>query len=190
MNSSPGRQRTGLLVRLRRRQPVTQAASTNELLGQSGVVGIKTGSTEDAGGCVVLARKVNDGNSLVITSVLGADLQYDANGMITLDKRWDDASQLLSFMDATFVWLPLDDAQTFREPADRAGRLACRRRGQPLRSGHHRRRHLHELPACAEPDGGGTIDIYYDNDRAGSLPLQPAAASARSDSALTLVPAA
>ncbi len=60
-----------------------QGAPTNHLLGQSGVVGIKTGSTEEAGGCVVLARQVNSGGSLVITAVLNADLAYDAAGHIT-----------------------------------------------------------------------------------------------------------
>jgi len=154
------------------------------------VVGIKTGSTEDAGGCVVLARKVNDGNSLVITSVLGADLQYDANGMITLDKRWDDASQLLSFMDATFVWLPLDDAQTFANLPTELAVWHVAVEGNPYVPVTTGDAISTNYQLALNPMAAARSTSTTNNDRAGSLPLQPAAASARSDSALTLVPAA
>lgn len=167
-----------------------QASSTNELLGQSGVVGIKTGSTEDAGACVVLARQVNNGNSTVITSVLGSELQYDAAGMISIDKRWDDASQLLSFMDATFMWLPLNDAQTFKNLPTELAVWNVQLEGNPSIPMTRGDDILTKYQLALNPDGGGTIDIYYDNDRVGSLPLKAGTASDEGDAAITLAPAA
>ena len=51
--------------------------TTNQLLGQLGVIGGKTGTTEEAGACVVLARQVNGGINTVITAILGSDVQYE-----------------------------------------------------------------------------------------------------------------
>jgi D-alanyl-D-alanine carboxypeptidase len=167
-----------------------QAQNTNELLGQSGVVGIKTGSTEDAGGCVVFAREVNNGNSMVITAVLGADLQYDAAGMIALDKRWDDASQLIAYTDATFMWLPLADATTFRNLPTELAVWNVQVDGNPFVPITTADDIMTRYQLALNPDGGGTIDIYYDNDRVGSLPLQAATASDDGDAATTLAPAA
>ncbi len=167
-----------------------QAASTNELLGQSGVVGIKTGSTEDAGGCVVMARRVNNGNSLVVTAVLGADLQYDAAGMEVVDRRWDDASQLIAFTDATFMWLPLADATTFRNLPTELSVWNVQVDGNPFVPITTGDEILTHYQLALNPEGGGTIDIYYDDDRVGSLPLQPATASGEGDAATTLAPAA
>jgi len=69
--------------------------NTNQLLGVDGVVGIKTGSTGDAGGCVVLAQ-VRDDGTMVILTILGSDLAYDELNRITTDMRWDDAQQVLN----------------------------------------------------------------------------------------------
>jgi D-alanyl-D-alanine carboxypeptidase (penicillin-binding protein 5/6) len=69
--------------------------NTNQLLGVSGVVGIKTGSTGDAGGCVVLAQVREDGTMIILT-ILGSDLAYDDLNRITTDMRWDDAQQVLN----------------------------------------------------------------------------------------------
>jgi len=69
-------------------------ANTNELLGVDGIVGIKTGSTSEAGGCVVLAQETAD-NGLVVLTILGADLTYDDLNRIVADARWDDARRVL-----------------------------------------------------------------------------------------------
>jgi D-alanyl-D-alanine carboxypeptidase len=168
-----------------------QESSTNQLLGQSGVVGIKTGSTEDAGGCVVLARKVNGGNSTVITSVLGADLEYDAAGMIVADARWNDASKLFAFMDATFAWMPLDNAETFANLPTELAVWDVRVAGDPsipVTTGDDTKT---KYQLALNPDGGGTIDIYYDQDRVGSIPLEAGTATIPTRlAALALVPAA
>lgn len=153
-----------------------QAATTNQLIGQSGVVGIKTGSTEEAGGCVVLARQVNGGNSMVITAVIGSDLTYDDAGAIVDDQRWTDATALFGYMDATFAWLPLNDVNTFVNLPTELQVWDVQVAGNPW------------IPVTTDdtmtqyqlalsPEGGGTIDIYYDQDRVGSLPLEPAGAA-------------
>jgi len=65
--------------------------STNQLIGQHGVVSAKTGSTEAAGGCLVLARTMPDGGGAVIVAILGAELAYDETWTPTIDERWNDA---------------------------------------------------------------------------------------------------
>lgn len=72
--------------------------TTNELLGTDGIVGIKTGSTGEAGGCVVLAQKTVDGG-LVVLTVLGSDITYDDLNRIVADSRWDDAREVLQAID-------------------------------------------------------------------------------------------
>ncbi|MDQ4045345.1 MAG: serine hydrolase [Chloroflexota bacterium] len=154
-----------------------QGTTTNQLLGQSGVTGIKTGSTGEAGGCVVLARQVNSGNSTVITAVLGAELAYDEAGMITTDERWTDASQLLQFMDASFAWLPLADAETFVNLPTELAVWDVQVAGSPTIPVAMREDTQTRYQLALNPDGGGTIDIYYDQVRVGSLPLEAASAT-------------
>ncbi|HYH10898.1 MAG TPA: serine hydrolase [Thermomicrobiales bacterium] len=151
--------------------------NTNQMLGQSGVVGIKTGSTDEAGGCVVLARTTNNGNSTVITAVLGSDLTYDANSAIVTDERWTDASRLFEFMDATFVWVPVNDGATFADLPTELSVWNVQITGNPTipvtNGGETQTRYQLTL----NPDGGGTLEIYFDQDRVGSIPLEPASAA-------------
>ncbi|CAA9573192.1 MAG: D-alanyl-D-alanine carboxypeptidase [uncultured Thermomicrobiales bacterium] len=78
--------------------------STNELAGQLGVTGAKTGSTDAAGGCVVLARTANRGRNTVIVAILGSGLAYDETGVRIRDERWTDARTLITDMDARWKW--------------------------------------------------------------------------------------
>jgi len=85
--------------------------NTNDLLDDNlGVVGIKTGSTSAAGANVLLARQVNGGESIVVVAVLGATLEYDADGIIVQDTRYDDAKAIFADMDERFTWTSLADA--------------------------------------------------------------------------------
>lgn len=152
-----------------------QGATTNQLLGQSGVVGVKTGSTGEAGGCVVLARQVNGGSSTVVTAVLGSDLAYDDNGMIAEDVRWNDASELLQFMDASFAWMPLSDAETFVTLPTELAIWDVQVAGNPTIPVATGEETQTRYQLALDPEGGGAIDIYYDQERVGSLPLEPAA---------------
>jgi D-alanyl-D-alanine carboxypeptidase len=75
--------------------------TTNQLLleGFPGVSGVKTGSTERAGGCVIVAQTHPESGNTILVSVLGADLTYE-NGWIATDARWDDAKALLTWLDS------------------------------------------------------------------------------------------
>jgi D-alanyl-D-alanine carboxypeptidase (penicillin-binding protein 5/6) len=151
------------------------AETTNKLLGQSGVAGVKTGSTEEAGGCVVLARRVNDGTSTVIAAVLGATLTYDGV-MIDVDERWNDATRLFQFMDANFAWLPLADAETFANLPTELSVWDVQVSGSPMIPVTTGDSIQTTYQLALDPDGGGSIEIFYDQDRVGSLPLEPASA--------------
>ncbi len=95
--------------------------STNELAGQLGVTGAKTGSTEAAGGCLVLSRTANAGENTVIVAILGSDLLYDETGLQIEDERWADATTLIEDMDDRWEWgspeAATAPAQTGVEPA-------------------------------------------------------------------------
>jgi D-alanyl-D-alanine carboxypeptidase len=78
--------------------------STNQLAGQHNVISAKTGSTTDAGGCVVLARSSATGDGRQIVAILGADLEYDETWTPTLDERWADAVTVMDEIDAN--WTP------------------------------------------------------------------------------------
>jgi serine-type D-Ala-D-Ala carboxypeptidase (penicillin-binding protein 5/6) len=69
-----------------------------------GVVGLKSGSTSGAGACLVLAKRERGGN-LVIAVVLGSEIAYDENGIISVDGRWEDMRSILSSVEDAFVWL-------------------------------------------------------------------------------------
>jgi D-alanyl-D-alanine carboxypeptidase len=86
--------------------------TTNVLLGQGGVISGKTGSSDDAGGCVSLAREMPEGN-IVIVTVVGADLTYTPENMIDVDARWDDMGAVLAAMDTDFVWTTPGADETF-----------------------------------------------------------------------------
>jgi D-alanyl-D-alanine carboxypeptidase (penicillin-binding protein 5/6) len=66
----------------------------NELVGQDGVVGIKTGSTDEAGGCLLFAAVVNVGgrNFTILGAVLG---QPGADTPVQLDRVFAVTRSLL-----------------------------------------------------------------------------------------------
>jgi D-alanyl-D-alanine carboxypeptidase (penicillin-binding protein 5/6) len=66
----------------------------NELVGRDGVVGIKTGSTDEAGGCLVFAAVVNVGGRklTIVGAVLG---QPGANTPVQLDRVFAVTRSLL-----------------------------------------------------------------------------------------------
>ena len=79
--------------------------NTNELLGSElGITGIKTGSTEAAGASIALAHEVEGGDRTVILIVLGSTLEYDGQGWITVDMRYDDVRAILADLDAMTWW--------------------------------------------------------------------------------------
>ncbi|HET7037294.1 MAG TPA: serine hydrolase [Thermomicrobiaceae bacterium] len=67
--------------------------NTNELLGQAGVHGVKTGTTDAAGQCLITA--IWRGGSRIVTVVLGSS------------DRYADTDALLSALDGRYRWLRL-----------------------------------------------------------------------------------
>jgi len=71
--------------------------NTNELLGMPGVIGVKTGTTDEAGQNLILA--VADNNHRLIVVVLGST------------DRYADARALLGYARAAWSWVALGDPQ-------------------------------------------------------------------------------
>ena len=67
--------------------------NTNEMLGDPGIHGVKTGTTDNAGECLVIASW--HGNNRVITVVLASA------------DRYGDMSALLNYLDSTYRWVTL-----------------------------------------------------------------------------------
>jgi D-alanyl-D-alanine carboxypeptidase (penicillin-binding protein 5/6) len=76
-----------------------EGANTNQMLGTDGIVGVKTGSTDQAGGCVVLAQDGAGVGDLMIVAILGSDLTYNDLSQIVTDTRWADAQAIFAGID-------------------------------------------------------------------------------------------
>jgi D-alanyl-D-alanine carboxypeptidase (penicillin-binding protein 5/6) len=84
-------------------------ATTNKLLGvDDSVIGVKTGSTEPAGGCLVIATK--QGENTVVTVILGSDLEYGGETGYLVDARWDDVDAVLRGINQNYRWVDLGDS--------------------------------------------------------------------------------
>jgi len=76
-----------------------EGANTNQMLGTDGIVGVKTGSTDQAGGCVVLAQDGAGVGDLMVVAILGSDLTYNDLSQIVTDTRWSDAQAIFAGID-------------------------------------------------------------------------------------------
>ncbi len=152
-----------------------QSQNTNQLLGQLGVVGGKTGTTGEAGACVVLAREVNDGNSTVITAILGSDVEYDNNDMIVdgSDQRWNDARAIFSAMDEQFAWVIPGAEGTFPGLSEEMSVWRVQFINPPTipypTSGATAAYQL----VLAEAGGSGNVRLYYDEEQVGTVEVSP-----------------
>lgn len=162
-----------------------QSPTTNQLLGDLGVVGGKTGSTEAAGGCVVLARQVNGGSNTVITAVLGADLEYQDSVIVEgSDERWNDARIIFDAMDEQFTWVTPGAEGTFPGLAEEMAVWQVQFNDPPTipypGSGVTPAYQLvlsNQQEANAE---GGAVRLYYDQEQVGSVPVYYATAQSAS----------
>jgi serine-type D-Ala-D-Ala carboxypeptidase (penicillin-binding protein 5/6) len=82
--------------------------NTNTMLDGGAIHGVKTGSTTEAGACLILAKWEN-GTNRVITVVLGSRLSYDDQGYISDDKRWDDTEAILGAIESDVRWISPSD---------------------------------------------------------------------------------
>lgn len=156
--------------------------TTNERLGQNGVIGIKTGTTEQAGGNVVLAREVNGGSNVVIIVVIGATHSYVTGDPNTPDARWTDADTIMGTMDTQFAWtapnsdgvlpglneeLAVWDVQLNNPPAIPSPSVDGATLGYQLQIG----------PETESGQQAGTLHLYFGQTHVGSLPLVRAGAA-------------
>ncbi len=153
-----------------------QEDTTNELLGELGVVGGKTGSTEAAGACVVLARPVNGGSNTVITAVLGADLEYQDSVIVEgSDERWNDARAIFSAMDEQFAWVTPGAEGTFPGLAEEMAVWQVQFNDPPtIPYPSTGATAAYQLVLRGEPEAdaeGGAVRLYYDQEQVGSVPV-------------------
>lgn len=153
------------------------STNTNQLLGQYGVVGGKTGSTPKAGACLVIGRDVNGGANLVITVVLGSHLEYDASARIVenQDKRWSDMSAILNAMDKDYRWVSPADDGVMPGLADQMTIWNVGMKDPPMIPAPYDtsraiRYQLVLVPADGKKQAGEVL-IYFGKDRVGQLPL-------------------
>ena len=80
--------------------------NSNALLADDGIVGVKTGSTEQAGACLVAAKRIGNRNR-VISVVLGSGLEYTPDGFQVpeSDRRYDDTRALLAALETDYRWV-------------------------------------------------------------------------------------
>lgn len=80
------------------------------LLEDPATIGVKTGSTPDAGTCLVSARQIGDGNR-VVTVVLGCAGRYE-DGYLVEDGRWDATRAIVGRMSTDYAWVSLAAPET------------------------------------------------------------------------------
>jgi D-alanyl-D-alanine carboxypeptidase len=93
-------------------QRLYRLVNTNELLGEDGVIGLKTGTEVRAGGCLIIATRHE--RNRVITVVLGATPpEYDLQtGEKLDDQRYVDVAAVLTMIDDSFRWVTPTDPGT------------------------------------------------------------------------------
>lgn len=90
--------------------------TTNDLLVEGLVNGVKTGSTPQAGGCLATSFAVGPGQ--IVAVVLGSEYTEDAEGYPDYSQRFIDTRALMSAADTDFVWMDLTSPETLAGLAD------------------------------------------------------------------------
>lgn len=153
-----------------------QSPNTNQLLGQLGVIGGKTGTTGEAGACVVLAREVNGGANLVITAVLGSDVAYEDGAIVEgSDLRWNDARTIFGAMDEQFAWVTPGAEGTFPGLAEEMAVWQVQFDDPPTipypTSGTDATYQLVLGTGGENGDEGGSVRLFYDQQQVGNVPV-------------------
>jgi D-alanyl-D-alanine carboxypeptidase (penicillin-binding protein 5/6) len=84
--------------------------TTNDLLVEGLVNGVKTGSTPEAGGC--LSTSFDLGPGQIVAVVLGSEFTVDAEGFPDYSQRFADTRTLMSAAESGYVWLDLTSPET------------------------------------------------------------------------------
>ena len=86
--------------------------TTNDLLVEGLVNGVKTGSTPNAGGCLATSFDVGPGQ--IVAVVLGSSFTEDAEGFPNYSQRFADTRSLMSAAEEDYVWLDLTAPETLQ----------------------------------------------------------------------------
>ena len=153
-------------------------ATTNQLLGTNGVIAGKTGTTPEAGACVVLAREVAGGEATVITAILGADIEYGADGIPVAgsDQRWNDANALFGAMDRQFAWVEPGEDGTFPGLDEEMAVWQVELAGSQLIPYPSEGVEATYQLVLGDGGSGGRVDLYFDAQQVGSVPVESVAA--------------
>ncbi|HEV2106704.1 MAG TPA: serine hydrolase [Thermomicrobiales bacterium] len=115
-------------------------STTNTLLGEVGIIGIKTGITEKAGGSLVTGAEY--ASNRVVTVVLGSDTSTDpASGYLISPARYDDTLAIIGALNVEYDWI---------DPASVEGLEEAMAAWQVT---------LGEGPDLVVPAGEGTVDF-------------------------------
>lgn len=157
-------------------QRVYEKGTTNERLGQSGVVGIKTGTTQQAGGNVVLGREVNGGNNLVIVAIIGADHSYTTGDPASDSARWTDADAIMAAMNAQFIWSTPDANGVLAGLSEEMQVWGVQLQNPPAipvpNTGDTALAYQLQIGAATTPgERAGTLHLYYGEDQVGTIPI-------------------
>ena len=80
-----------------------QVATTNQLLAEGIVTGVKTGTTAKAGGCLVTSFAV--GPNQIVAVILGSDVAETTEGTQDSTARFAETRALLDAVKADYLWL-------------------------------------------------------------------------------------
>ncbi len=75
------------------------------------VSGVKTGTTSEAGGCLITSAAIN--GDLILSVILGSATVPDDQGNLKSPARFDDARTILSAIPADYEWIDPTDPATF-----------------------------------------------------------------------------
>ena len=80
-----------------------RVTTTNQLLAEGIVTGVKTGTTADAGGCLVTSFAV--GPNTIVAVILGSDVGETTEGLQDTTARFAETRALLDAVEADYLWL-------------------------------------------------------------------------------------
>jgi D-alanyl-D-alanine carboxypeptidase len=153
-------------------------STTNQLLGTNGVIAGKTGTTSEAGACVVLARQVAGTEATVVTAILGADVEYDENSFVVegSDQRWNDANSLFAAMDQQFSWVVPGTEGTFPGLGEELAVWQVSLAGSPLIPYPADGVTASYQLVLGEGDTAGAVHLFFDEQQVGTVPVESTAA--------------
>jgi len=83
--------------------------TTNRILGENGVNGVKTGTLSESGACLIASRMGSAG-TLIISVVLGSEIGFTAEGFQDpeTDMRYDDTRAIFASIEQDYSWVSPD----------------------------------------------------------------------------------